>query len=116
MYTDGLRRMLDGLTKQTSKRQDIGPNIKRLVARKMGFDAIPAGSPDAFNAGIAFLSQPRHLLDSAREAVGWTKAAILAVRRAAEPNPWKEASDEEIAGELLRLAEKKPQKNEQTDL
>lgn len=85
----------------------IGPNVKRLVARKMSFNAIPTGSPSPFDEGLKFLSQPRLILDSAREAVIWAKSAITAVRQAVEPNPWKHASDEDIAGELLRLAEQR---------
>ena len=35
------------------------------------------------------------------DAVDWVKLAIQTVRSASEPNPWKDAPDEVIAGQLL---------------
>lgn len=80
-------------------KRPLGPNAKKLIAHKMSIDAIPAGG--GFEAGIRFLSSKESILSGARHATQWVLAAIDAVRGAAEPNQWKSASDEEIAGELL---------------
>lgn len=76
-----------------------GPNMKRLIAHKMSRDAIPDGGGIA--AGIAFLTSGK-IGEAAKAATQWCETAILAVRQAAEPNPWKSATDEEIAGELAK--------------
>jgi hypothetical protein len=44
---------------------------------------------------------------SSRKAKEWVDAAIQTVRGVREPNPWKNATDEEIAGELLRQIDNK---------
>lgn len=78
----------------------MGPNVKKLITRKMSFDAIPRNG--SFADGVRFLSDPKAVGQSARAATEWATTAIRAVREAAEPNPWKNSSDEEIAGEILR--------------
>jgi hypothetical protein len=83
----------------------IGPNVRKLWATKMAKDAIPAG--EGLNAGLRFLSSRESIAAGARAATEWTKAALEAIRQAGEPNPWKDASDEEIAGELLRRIEER---------
>jgi hypothetical protein len=80
-----------------------GPNVKKLIIRKMATDAIPGGGGLA--DGIRFLSDPQGLSKAARAATEWVTVAIRAVREAAEPNPWKAATDEDIAGEILRKIE-----------
>ncbi len=80
-------------------------NVVKLIIHKMALKAVPSGGGLA--DAIKFLSSKEGLLAGAREAGEWVKAAILAVRQASEPNPWKDASDEEIAGEILRQAEAK---------
>lgn len=83
----------------------IGPHVRRLWAHKMSVGAIPKGGGIA--DGIRFLSDPAALGKSAREATQWVAAAIQAVREAGDPNPWREADDEAIAAEILRLAKEK---------
>lgn len=83
----------------------IGPNVRRLWATKMAKDAIPAGS--GIDQGLHFLLDTKAFLAGARSATDWTKSAIEAIRNAGDPNPWKEADDEVIAGELLRRIEER---------
>lgn len=80
-----------------------GPNVKRLIVHKMSVDAVPnnGGPADA----IRFLTTPGAVTQSAKAASAWVEEAIRVVRLAAEPNPWKQADDEAIAGELLRQIE-----------
>jgi hypothetical protein len=79
--------------------------MKRLIIHKMSHDAIPAGG--GFGDGLKFLATPGAMNAGWKAASEWCDAAIAAVRSAAEPNPWKNASDEEIAGELLRKMDSK---------
>lgn len=78
----------------------LGPNVRRLLAHKMAIDAIPAGG--GFAAGMKFLSSKESVVSGVKAATAWVEQAIQAVRGAADPNPWKDAQDEEIAGEILR--------------
>lgn len=83
----------------------LTPNIKKLIIHKSSMDAIPPGGDIA--DGVKFLTEPGRLVKSMRDSSEWVDAVILAVRYAGEPNPWKSASDEEIAGEILRRIEKR---------
>jgi hypothetical protein len=83
----------------------IGPNVKRLLFTKMAKDAIPDGGGLA--AGVNFLSKKENISAGFKAARKWTEQVIQLVRTAAEPNPWKDASDEEIAGEVLRRLEER---------
>jgi hypothetical protein len=74
-------------------------NVNRLIAHKMSLDALPVGG--GVVDGIRYLSDKERLSRSAREAKEWVAAAIVAVRSAADPNPWRDKSDEEISGDLL---------------
>ena len=85
----------------------IGPNVKRLLFTKMAKDAIPDGGGLA--AGVHFLSKKENISAGFKTAREWTEQVIRLVREAEEPNPWKDASDEEIAGELLRRIEERKQ-------
>lgn len=78
----------------------IGPNVRKLWATKIANAAIPAGGGLA--DGVKFLSDKKALVSGAKAAADWTKNAIAAIRNAGEPNPWKDADDEAIAGEILR--------------
>jgi hypothetical protein len=71
----------------------------------MARDAVPVGGgfPDA----IKFLSDKQSILGGARKAQEWARDAVSAVRNAADPNPWRDSTDEEIATELLRRIELK---------
>lgn len=80
-----------------------GPNVKRLIAHKMSLDAVPKGGGVA--DAMKFLTTPGAIVKSAKEATAWVAEAIRVVRLAAEPNSWKNADDEAIAGEILRQIE-----------
>ena len=77
-----------------------GPNIKRLWAMKMAKDTIPSGG--GFADGLKFFSSKESIINGSKAATEFVKNAIQAIRNAANPNPWRESSDEEIAGEILR--------------
>jgi hypothetical protein len=84
---------------------EFGPNVRKLLIVKMSRDAIPDGGGLA--DGIEFfanLGKRKRIMAGAEE---WVRQAIAVVRQAAEPNPWKVASDEEIAAELLRRIEER---------
>lgn len=83
----------------------MGPNVKRLVFHKMSLDAVPPGG--GLKSALDFIITPGAMGASYKAATEWVNAAILAVRQAVEPNPWKTADDEAIAGELLRLIEER---------
>lgn len=83
----------------------LGPNVKRLIAHKMSLDAIPKGGGVA--DGLKFLLDKERIVKAAREADEWVKSCIAAVRKAAEPNPFREAPDEDIAAEILRKIEER---------
>ena len=83
-------------------------NVMRLAVAKMSADAIPNGGGLADGIEwIKSLQQPGKLSAEVKAAVEWANAAIEAVRKAADPNPWKTADDEDIAGEILRQIEAK---------
>lgn len=76
-----------------------GPLFRRLVATRMALDAVPAGGGLA--TALAWFATPGRITESARTATAWARDTIAAIRAAGEPNPWTNASDEAIAGELL---------------
>ncbi len=78
----------------------LGAKVKKLIAYRMAVEAIPIGQ--GLEAGVRFLTTPGALANGWHTAADWTRQAIQAVRFAAEPNPWKNASDEDIAAEILR--------------
>ena len=83
----------------------IGSHIKKLIAHKMSFDAIP---PDGgFADGVDFILDEERFKATARVATEWVQAAIRVLREAKEPNPWKDLDDEAIAGDILRRVEEK---------
>ena len=86
----------------------VGPNLKKLAILKMSRDAIPPGG--SFVDGIKFLTTPGSLPSGMVIALKWCKAAIKVVREAPVPNPWTMATDEEIAGELLRQIDQRKAK------
>lgn len=82
-------------------------NFQRLSAKRWAMLAIPPGCPDPLKAGVRVLTDRERLLTLAREADAWVRNAIAAVRSAADPNPWRNSTDEEIAGEVLRQIEER---------
>jgi hypothetical protein len=83
----------------------LGPHVKRLLSYKMAKDAIPDGG--GFADGVKFLSSKESIVAGFQSATEWIKAALLAVRQAGEPNPWKDATDEEIAAHIIERLEKR---------
>lgn len=92
----------------------LTPSVKRLIFHKVSLDAIPKGG--GFADGIKFLSDREGMSKSLRAADEWVKAAILAVRNAGDPNPFRGVSDEEIAAEILRKIQEKKQLNRMNTL
>jgi len=82
-----------------------GPNVQRLVCAKMARDAIPPEG--GVQAGVNFLSDPKNIMEGFKSAAAYVASALLAIRQAAEPNPYKVMSDEEIAGALLKRIDEK---------
>lgn len=74
-----------------------GPNVKKLMTRKMAVQMIPDGG--GFAAGLEALSNPASITDHARRALEWAFDAIDAVK-AAPDNEWGD-DDEVIAGVIL---------------
>ncbi len=90
-----------------------GPNVKRLVAHKVGIarkilDVIPAGGVLA--DGTPFVNNVETMQTTSARATEWVEWALRSVRQARDPNPWKTADDEAIAGELLRHIEERKKK------
>lgn len=83
----------------TSSQQPIS-NVRRLVIVRMSQLAIPADGGLA--DGLEFFTNQEKRQRVMREAEAWVAQALELMRTAAEPNPWRTASDEAIAGELLR--------------
>ncbi len=89
----------------------IGPNVKKLIIHKMSLDAIPSGGGVA--DGLKFFMDKERISRTLREANEWVKQALFVVRNAMEPNPFKNSTDEDIAGEILRkIGEKKDARKE----
>lgn len=88
--------------------ESITPNVRKLIIQRMSLNAVPAGG--GIGDAIKFLTTPGALGAGWKEAAAWVKSAIIAIRQAAEPNPWKDSSDEEIAGYLLQKIEERRRK------
>lgn len=85
--------------------ETIGPNVKRLIIRKMSVDAIPKGG--GFGDGIDFLMSGK-IGESAKAATAWVKEA-LRVFKTAPDNPFGD-DDEAIAGHILAGIEAREKK------
>ena len=79
----------------------MGPNVKKLIVRKMAADMTAPGSgmPEVIKA----LTDGK-LGERARKATRWVEAALAAVKSARD-NPYGN-DDESIAAEILRRIEK----------
>jgi len=78
-----------------------GPNVKKLIARRMSVLMVPAGGGPA--DAIRELTSAENIAKRAREATAWARQAIAAVKTAPD-NPYG-GDDEAIAGEILRQVE-----------
>jgi len=85
---------------KADQKTEWGPNIRRLIAQRIAQQAIPDGG--GMQAAVSFLSSKESIIEGTRKASEWVKATIEEVRRANDPNPWRNASDEEIAAEICR--------------
>ena len=80
----------------------IGPNLKKLMIRKMARDAVPPGTGNPMGATIEAMKDPTSLM---RRALAWCDEAVLAVRSAPD-NPYGD-DEEVIAGAILARLEGK---------
>lgn len=86
----------------------IGPNARRLIARKMALLAIPVGSgKDSFSRGLEVITDKDKFSATAHEAAAWAQEAI-ALMKTAPDNPYGD-DDEAIAGAILQAIEDKEQ-------
>lgn len=84
-----------------------GPNVKKLIIRRMAQQAIPPAG--GFADGLAFLANKERLLAGAREATEYVFAALDAVKAA----PGSTYTDDEvIAAEILQAIEAKRKRGE----
>jgi hypothetical protein len=79
---------------------EMGPNVRRLFILRMSREAVPDGGGLA--DGISFFSDTEKRKTIMANSDAWVHRAIDAVRRASEPNPFKNSDDETIAAEILR--------------
>lgn len=87
------------------KNTKLTPNVKRLLMHKVAIDAVPAGGGLA--DGLNFLSSKERIMSGMRDGMAWVSTALDLVRSAPDPNLWKDASDEEIATELMRRVDER---------
>jgi hypothetical protein len=82
-----------------------GPNIRKLIARKMSLLMVPPGTQAGLATAMTALTRPGNIVKVAREATEWVKAAIKAIQL----SPGGEAfgDDEAIAGRILAEVEKR---------
>ena len=80
-------------------------NVARLFAEKVATDMVAPGG--GIGGVLTRIATPGLLVQKSREAKAFVDLALTAVRNAAEPNPWRDSTDEEIAGELLRRIEER---------
>lgn len=86
--------------KDEEQPQQIGPNVKRLIVRKMSLLAIPTGSgKTSFALGVEALTNRGKFSSIAAEASDWVRKAI-AVMKTAPDNPYGD-DDEAIAEAIL---------------
>ena len=80
-----------------------GPNVKKLIARKMSKDMVPDGG--GLRDAVKALRTPGNLSKVAQEATKWVEAAIAVVKTAPD-NPYGD-DNEAIAGAVLEGLEVK---------
>ena len=77
----------------------MGPNMRRLASVKVAKDTIPDGG--SLVDGLKFLSDPKRLLEGMKAGLKFAEDSVKALREAAEPNPYRSMTDEQIAGAIL---------------
>lgn len=88
----------------------MGPNFRKLLSRRAGMIMEERAGP-GFDATVSHLLEGG-LGPALKDAKTWCDAAMQAVRQAADPNPWKYASDEVIAEHILKKVEERNAKSE----
>lgn len=78
-------------------------NVARLVAARIFAQKFPHGF--SIEDGVRFLNDREEQRTFTADAEEFARNAIAAVRAAGDPNPWRNATDEEIAAEILRAAD-----------
>lgn len=79
-------------------------NYSRLVALFAAKRAVPPGANMAYV--VSYIASGA-MGDNLRVSIEEAKAAIRLVRKAPQPNPWAEATDEDIAGKIIAEVEKR---------
>lgn len=79
---------------------EMGPNVRRLFIQRMSVLAIPTGG--GFADGLSFFTDQEKRRRIMHDAEIWVMGAIQTVRTASGDNPWREADNETVAGEILR--------------
>lgn len=85
--------------------EEMSPSVKKLFIYRMSRDAIPDGG--GLSDGISFFTDPDKRKAIMRRSEEWVIQALDLIRSASDPNPWRDASDEDIATEILRRVESK---------
>ena len=85
----------------------LGPNLTRLLIRRASVDAVPTGG--GLESAIAYLLDGG-LAKGVRPALQWCDESIEKLRKAGEPNPFKDRDEEYIAGEILARVQKRETK------
>jgi hypothetical protein len=89
--------------------RQIGPNVRRLIIRKMSLLVIPAGSgKDSLALGAEIFTDRNKFQSVALEASAFVQAAID-VMKTAPDNPYGD-DDEAIAGAILKGIEERKAK------
>jgi hypothetical protein len=76
------------------------PSIRRLIIYRMSVIAVPDGG--GLTAAVKFLGDPEKMRSAWLEAEEWVNTALRAVRDAPGDNPWRHATDDAIADEIVR--------------
>lgn len=82
-----------------------GPNVKKLVCKKMSLILVPAGTGSPFAHALGALTDPARLKAAAKEATEFVEAAIAVVKTAPD-NPYGD-DDEAIAAAILKGIEER---------
>jgi hypothetical protein len=86
--------------------QQIGPNVRRLIVRKMALLAIPVGSgKESFSLGLDVITNREKFSSIAAQASDWVRRAIKTMKTAPD-NPYGD-DDEAIAGAILEGIEQR---------
>jgi len=86
----------------------LTPNVKKLTILRMSNEAIPDGG--GFEDGLEFLMDAKKISAGFKSAHEFIIKAIDILRNATGDHPYKNMSDEAIAGVLLSEIERKKKK------